>query len=113
MRTLLILSIILLFSCEKEKEATPVYTRNVVFYATAGGHEVNIENIGSYYISKDSGNKYPQCTSYYDSKSRYLVLYLKEGRYRVTLSDIQDVFYVSVKAGYCNTFDVSNVYAWK
>ena len=111
MKYLLLIFTILIFSCEKDEKIAPNYKKNIVFYATGGAHTITIKDVGYYVIMKDPANPYPQCTSSYDANSKYLILYLKEGRYEVIMKD-RGIFYITVKQG-CNTFDVSNVYAWR
>jgi hypothetical protein len=110
--------IIFLFSCKKEPELKSEFNKpNVVFYTLGGGHYIKCPAAfsGTYPVTNKTGI-IPQCNSYWDKNSGYLILYMKEGQYIVTVmgTSFGDIdFKITIHEKYCNIFDVAHAYGWQ
>lgn len=115
MKKLIFLLLIVFLSCTKKDDPPPpIVKHNVVFFSSGGPHKISGE-MGTFTISKNYQSAYPNCDSYSDANTGYRVVYMKDGKYNITVTtNIGDVIIpITIHEANCNTFDVAYIYGWQ
>ena len=116
MKTLIfILSLFAFISCS-EPEVTP--DPNVVFYTSYTTFRISINNVfADREISIDHQYKEPDCNTFYEYGSKYLILHMKAGVYDVKICDSNgrgiETKAITVHENSCNKFNVQKYLIWE